>query len=333
MKKLYVVIIAVVACLSIVACNKKESQTEMNTKNINEYADSFGKRFYNKINENHRTIIRISDVNGKLFSKYTVYTKTGTKIIFEAPDVDGYEFIGWYNYLGKYENDRELSIVTNESHTYEAVYLKEVTKTIMYSKTSLNLRTSPEITETNRVTTVPINSEFVVLDYDEEHTWDLIEYNGFRYFVATKFLSSEKTVIKDPIEITDVTYSQNEVWQKYGVVLDQNIANYLYSKLCENNIGWFMPYAVCIAYQESRFNPNAQNKNGLDKGLFQYRITYWEGGDIFNPYHQIDIFVSQMANRAKLGLTVEEMISRHNMSDYGPYNQKYVDQVLQHLGK
>lgn len=333
MKKFYFILIAMTICLSIVACNKKENSTEVNTKNIEEYTEGFGKRFYEKVNENHRTIIRIADVNGNLFSEHTVYTKTGTKITFEAPNVDGYEFIGWYSYIGKCCDEKEFSFITNESHTYEAVYLKEAKRTIMYSKTSLNLRTSPEITETNRVTTVPANSEFVVLDYDKEHNWDLVEYNGSKYFVATEFLSSEKTVIKNPITISKVTYAEGTVWSKYGVVLNQDIANYLYEKLCENNIGWFMPYAVCIAFQESGFNPNAVSPDGKDRGLFQYRITYWDNGDIFNPYHQVDIFVSQMSNRANLGLTIEEMISRHNMSDWGAYNQKYVDQVLQHFEK
>ena len=113
-------------------------------------------------------------------------------------------------------------------------------------------------------------------------------------------------------------------------VLDLDIQRYLYQRLAEKGIGWFMPYAIMIAFQESHFNPRAENRNGLDKGLFQYRITYYPGGDIFNPYEQIDIFTQAMANRANIGCSVNEMISRHNTSDYGKYNQVYVNQVLQH---
>lgn len=121
------------------------------------------------------------------------------------------------------------------------------------------------------------------------------------------------------------------VYSVDGHVLDENIQKYFYEKLCAAGIGWWMPYALCTAYQESRFDLYAENKNGLDKGLLQYRTTYWNwANDIFNPYAQIDIYVSQNANRLNnMGLDIPSTISRHQMSDWGPYNQEYVDQVMQ----
>lgn len=105
----------------------------------------------------------------------------------------------------------------------------------------------------------------------------------------------------------------------------------MYQRLADHGIEWFMPYAVMMAYQESQFDCTAVNQsNGIDCGLFQFRAPYYEGQDIFNPYEQIDIFTEQMANRANSGRTVSEMISAHNVSDYGGYNQTYVDQVLSH---
>lgn len=116
-------------------------------------------------------------------------------------------------------------------------------------------------------------------------------------------------------------------------MMDVPIQEYLYQKLAEAGIPWFMPYAVLIAYGESYFNPGAVNqKNGLDMGLFQFRSTYWGAGDIFNPYTQIDVFVGLMVNRASNGKTVSEMISAHNMSDYGAYNQSYVDYIMSEAG-
>ena len=89
--------------------------------------------------------------------------------------------------------------------------------------------------------------------------------------------------------------------------------------------------SIILAYQESHFDCTAVNQsNGIDCGLFQFRAPYYEGQDIFNPYEQIDIFTEQMANRANSGQTVSEMISAHNMSDYGSYNQTYVNQVMAH---
>lgn len=114
-----------------------------------------------------------------------------------------------------------------------------------------------------------------------------------------------------------------------GAVMPEEIQVHLYNALAAGGIGWFMPYAVMIAYQESRFNTAAENRNGLDKGLFQYRVTYWSYGDIYSPYDQINVFVQQMVNRAAAGCTVSDMISRHKQSDWGTYDQVYVEQVMQ----
>lgn len=122
------------------------------------------------------------------------------------------------------------------------------------------------------------------------------------------------------------------LYEVEGQMLDPAIQEYLYTQLCNNGIEWFFPYALCIAYQESSFNIYAENKNGLDKGLFQFRITYWGEGDIFNPYTQIDVFTRLMVNRANMGCTVSDMISRHNQSDFGSYCQEYVDAVMSHSG-
>lgn len=115
-----------------------------------------------------------------------------------------------------------------------------------------------------------------------------------------------------------------------GYVPDESLQTYLYQRLCEYGIGYFFPYAVCLIAQESTWNPIAENRNGLDKGLLQYRISYWPTLEWWNPYAEIDVFVQQMANRANNGKTVSEMISAHNQSDWGPYCQSYVDAVMQH---
>lgn len=118
-----------------------------------------------------------------------------------------------------------------------------------------------------------------------------------------------------------------------GDCLDAGVSEYLKRRLTEAGIGWFFPYACCIAYQESSFNPLAVNPNGRDFGLYQFRIEFHPGFDWQNPYAQVDLFTAMMANRAAAGCDVYTMISRHLMSDYGPYNQSYVDLVLSHLPK
>ena len=127
--------------------------------------------------------------------------------------------------------------------------------------------------------------------------------------------------------------AETPIYQVDGYIPDVNLQEYLYSRLAEHGIEWFMPYAVCLIAQESSWNPLAENGNGLDKGLLQYRISLAPWMDWRNPYQEIDYFVSQMSNRANnLGCTVSDMISRHNVSDFCPYNQAYVDAVMSHSG-
>ena len=114
--------------------------------------------------------------------------------------------------------------------------------------------------------------------------------------------------------------------------------DYLYNRLCDYGIEWWMPYALCTIRQESRVERYAVSKDGKDYGYFQYRKQYWSdtcaeygfpGADIFDPYVQTEIYVQQTASRIAKGLSVEECISRHKQSDWGEFDQKYVDDVMQ----
>ena len=117
-----------------------------------------------------------------------------------------------------------------------------------------------------------------------------------------------------------------------GQVLEVDIQRYMYQRLCEQGIPYFFPYAILICYQESRFNRYAENPNGRDKGLLQYRVEYVPWMDWTNPYQQIDYFAAQMGNRARAGCDILSMVSRHKSSDYGPYDEVYVQQVMQWMG-
>lgn len=121
----------------------------------------------------------------------------------------------------------------------------------------------------------------------------------------------------------------SDIAQSFGA--DHEIFCYLYDALDAQGIAWWTPYAIAQIFQESRWNPMAENKNGLDKGLLQYRITYWNAetmGDIFDYRAQINRYVGQTANRLRAGCSIEETISRHMMSDWGEFNAKYVNDVM-----
>ena len=147
------------------------------------------------------------------------------------------------------------------------------------------------------------------------------------------------------IEETEPTVTAEEVTPLYrcdGVVMDEDLQRFLYEQLALHGIEWFFPYAIAQSTQESECDPNNVT-NGLDYGLYQYRITFWaevserygyKDADIFNPYIQIDIYVHQMAKRLnEYGLDVYETISRHYTSDWGTYNEKYVQDVMERYQK
>ena len=142
----------------------------------------------------------------------------------------------------------------------------------------------------------------------------------------------EAVPASSPAEAAAVYTSSASLYLVEGEQLDPGVAEYLYQKLCAAGIGWFYEYALCLAYQESSFNPLAENVNGRDKGLYQFRVEFHPGLAWQNPYVQTDLFVSMMAARAAAGCDVYSMISRHNTSDYCPdLNMTYLTQVLSHL--
>lgn len=120
----------------------------------------------------------------------------------------------------------------------------------------------------------------------------------------------------------------------FDVCRQMEIYGHLKSVGCE----FFYEYALCQAFQESRDNPYAENPNGLDKGEFQFRRTYWDGltekygingADIFDFYAQTYVFSRRVAEFTSVyGQDVLSIISAHNTGGYG-YNQAYVNQVIQ----
>lgn len=112
--------------------------------------------------------------------------------------------------------------------------------------------------------------------------------------------------------------------------LEMTVFDILRSQLEAAGIGWWYPYAVAQMTQESQCNPYAENPNGLDKGLFQYRITYWDQPEsIFDANAQIRKYVGEVKARIFAGLSIEEVISRHYTSDYVTgVNWEYVSHVL-----
>lgn len=118
-------------------------------------------------------------------------------------------------------------------------------------------------------------------------------------------------------------------------VHEMGLEDTLRAELDAAGIGWWYPYAYAQIQQESHWNPGAVSADGKDYGLLQYRLQFWSGpGDIMDPYAQIRKYVGQVKARIDAGLSVEEIISRHMMSDYcSEINWTYVNDVLRWMNK
>lgn len=368
MKKI-ILFCLIVLTLTFCGCNNKTEEAEAPTteyEKIEEYTDGFGNRFCDRANRSYLTVFRFVDVNGNIFSEHRVNTQKGVNITFVADDKEGYEFIGWYYYLGQYEDDKACSITVNDSLTYDALYLRHYERTTMYTTTSLNVRTTPEIANDNLVTTVPVNTELVVLDYDEKHTWDLIEYDGARYFVATAFLSTEKTVVAgvDKMLVLDSNFHYYGIWSEayYHFTPDQWDAKkglpigttrawqeYLYSRLKDNGVEWWYEIALAQALQESGWNPfnnqdhhivswlgSGENKRAtFDMGLFSFKDIFWNSayGEVCDYVANINAYLDRVLKYVKGtnpndGYAIGLAISQHYTGNYGTYHTRYVEQEV-----
>lgn len=154
--------------------------------------------------------------------------------------------------------------------------------------------------------------------------------------------SSEDETEAVETTILEVTEETEEpfvipIYSVDGCVLDEQLQVELYTRLSEVGAESFYEYALCQAYQESRFNTYAEAKNGMDKGLFQFRNIYWSSvltevglghGDIFDPYTQIFVYSRLVAKRLNARGDIWYSISDHFTGGNG-YSQKYVNEVIQ----
>lgn len=134
-----------------------------------------------------------------------------------------------------------------------------------------------------------------------------------------------------------------QLYRIAGDLIPEEIQTELRNALAAEGIEEWFTGGLAQVYQESHGDPFAQNPNGLDKGLLQYRITYWPataaaygepGADIFDWRAQVRVYARQTAARISAGLSVDEIISRHKTSDDCPaLDQAYIQQVRQWLPK
>lgn len=132
-----------------------------------------------------------------------------------------------------------------------------------------------------------------------------------------------------------VESSMPALYRIAGETIDEGLQVRLYQHLQDAGIEYWYEGALAQMFQESHCLQYAENRNGLDKGIYQYRITYWTEPDgIFDIDAQMRKYAAEMAARFGAGLTVDQAISRHKTSDYcTDIDWLYVQHVKQWLGQ
>lgn len=142
-----------------------------------------------------------------------------------------------------------------------------------------------------------------------------------------------------PTEAYIPTRKDGTIYRIYGVTPSEDWQAYLYAELDAKGYGWYMPYAVCQIFQESRWNQ--WSDNGRDFGLTQQKGIYWAdrtahygiaGADIWDPYAQLHVFACMMcAYLAYYGGDVGMALSAYYLGAW-EYSATYVDAVMAHWG-
>lgn len=148
----------------------------------------------------------------------------------------------------------------------------------------------------------------------------------------------DRTDIESELRTTEASVEADlpVLYRIAGEEIQEELQIKLYQYLSDAGIDYWYTGALAQMFQESHCHQYAENPNGLDKGIYQYRITYWNwnDGDIFSIDAQLQRYASEMSARFNAGLSVDEAISRHKTSDYcTAVDWTYVCHVKQWLGQ
>ena len=168
--------------------------------------------------------------------------------------------------------------------------------------------------------------------FDEDSAMPCVDPEGFaawyEEYQHASITSNTLEALEPEIPIYHFNVGPNEHQ------IEPDLQRLLYHYLEEAGIEYWYEGALAQMYQESHGIWWAENPNGLDKGIYQYRITYWNwnDGDIFDVDAQMRRYTSEMSARFNSGLSADEAISRHKTSDYvTTIDWTYVGHVKQWL--
>lgn len=154
----------------------------------------------------------------------------------------------------------------------------------------------------------------------------------------------EPMAVKAPVYETTIAETEcveteaETIYRIHGITPPPEWQTMLLDELKRAGIEWYMPFAVCQVFQESRWQQFADN--GTDKGITQQKGVYWSarasrygvgGADIFDVAAQFRVFASMMAGYlAAAGNDVGWALSYYFFGN-GEYADKYVADVMSHF--
>lgn len=147
-----------------------------------------------------------------------------------------------------------------------------------------------------------------------------------------------QTPTQAPTEAYIPPRKDGTIYRIYGVTPSEDWQRYLYAELDAKGYGWYMPYAVCQIFQESRWNQYSDN--GVDVGLTQQKAVYWQtraahwgvpGASIWDPYAQLKVYAGMMCQFLAQTGSVEWALSLYFWGN-GDYAPKYIADVMSHWG-
>lgn len=158
------------------------------------------------------------------------------------------------------------------------------------------------------------------------------------YAVLPPIEMSGTSMKTDCVEEIDIPH-----YKVNNVVLSVDMQDFIYRTCCNMGIEYYFPYFLCQIYQESKFDPRAVSKDGIDYGYCQLRIYYHDDfknqvghpeWDLINdPFANIYVGCHLMAtNLTATDGNISEALKLYFNSGSDYWNSIYVGDVMQWTG-
>ena len=136
---------------------------------------------------------------------------------------------------------------------------------------------------------------------------------------------------------TEPETAQIRYYSVNGAKLSETLQDYLYKQLKARGHEEIFKIALCQIYQESAYDSRAISPNGLDRGLCQLRVTYFDyfaqksglvEWDIFNPIDSIYVYAYVMSDYLERTGDVATALSMYFMGPGSHFCPEYVNDVM-----